>query len=423
MDLQSIIKEQRQELEKIERDERIIDRERLKEAKSYLSHPNIVVITGIRRCGKSIFSYLMDKGSKFAYINFDDERLTGLKTEDLDKALQAFYGLYGDIEYIILDEPQNIRGWELFANRLRRTKKLIITGSNSQLLSGELATHLTGRYIEIQLMPFSFREFLKFKAFKEVNAYTTKDRAEIINLLQEYLSFGGFPEVYKFGKSILLTIYETILNKDIILRHNINKIKEFKDLAKFLVSNSSEEITYSKLSRTLGIKHVSTVSNWISYFEDAFLFFKLERFDFKLKQQFIAPKKTYCIDTGIVDLMGFKFSENRGKILETAVAIELQRRRKESIFLETYYWKDAQQNEVDFVIKEKTRVTQLIQATHISNRQELKENRVSSLLRASKDLKCNNLLFVTWDFEAEEEFEGKKIKFIPLWKWLLADSN
>ncbi len=419
MDLQSIIKEQRQELEKIERDERIIDRERLKEAKSYLSHPNIVVITGIRRCGKSVFSYLMDKGSKFAYINFDDERLAGLKTEDLDKALQAFYELYGDIDYIILDEPQNIKGWELFANRLRRTKKLIITGSNSQLLSGELATHLTGRYIEIQLMPFSFREFLKFKAFKEVEVYTTKDRAEILNLLQEYLSFGGFPEVYKFGKPILLTIYETILNKDIILRHSINKIKEFKDLAKFLVSNSSEEITYSKLSRTLGIKHVSTVSNWISYFEDAFLFFKLERFDFKLKKQFIAPKKTYCIDTGIVDLMGFKFSENRGKILETAVAIELQRRRKESIFLETYYWKDAKQNEVDFVIKEKTKVIQLIQATHISNRQELKENRVSSLLRASKDLKCDNLLFVTWDFEGEEEFEGEKIKFIPLWKWLL----
>src|SRR3989338_2695849 len=386
MDLQSIIKEQRQELEKIEKDERIIERQRLKEAKSYLSHPNIVIITGIRRCGKSIFSYLMDKGSKFAYINFDDERLAGLKTEDLDKALQAFYELYGDIDYIILDEPQNIKGWELFANRLRRTKKLIITGSNSQLLSGELATHLTGRYIEIKLMPFSFREFLKFKAFKEVNVYTTKDRAEIINLLQEYLSLGGFPEVYKFGKSILLTIYETILNKDIILRYNINKIKEFKDLAKFLVSNSSEEITYSRLSRNLGIKHISTISNWISYIENAFLIFRLERFAFKLKQQFIAPKKIYCYDTGIVDVIGFKFSENHGKILENSIAVELQRRKGKDIHSEVYYWKDAQQNEVDFLIKEKTKVTQLIQATYISNKRELKENRVSSLLRASKEL-------------------------------------
>ena len=421
MDLKSIIKEQRQELERIEQDERIIERERLKEAKSYLKYPNIVVITGIRRCGKSIFSYLMDKGSKFAYINFDDERLAGLKTEDLDKILQSFYELYGDIKYIILDEPQNIKGWELFANRLRRTKKLIITGSNSQLLSGELATHLTGRYIDIKLMPFSFREFLKFKEFKEVNAYTTQEKAKIINLLQEYLSFGGFPEVYKFGKPILLKIYETILNKDLILRYKINKIKEFKDLAKFLVSNSSEEITYSKLSRFLGIKHVSTVSNWISYFENAFLIFKLERFNFKLKQQFIAPKKVYCVDTGIVDLMGFKFSENKGKILENAVAIELQRRKEKNINIETYYWKDAQQNEVDFVIKEKTKVTQLIQATYINNKQELKENRISSLMKASKDLKCNNLLFITWDFDGEEIINKINIKFIPLWKWLLED--
>lgn len=419
MDIQSIIKEQRQELEAIEKNEKIIERERLKEAKSYLSYPNIIVITGIRRCGKSIFSYLMEKGSKFAYINFDDERLAGLKTEDLDKILQAFYELYGDIDYIILDEPQNIPGWELFANRLRRTKKLIITGSNSQMLSGELATHLTGRYIDIRLMPFSFKEFLKFKAFKESSAYTTKEKAEIISLLDEYLHFGGFPEVYKFGKPILLTIYETILNKDLILRYGINKIKEFKDLAKFLVSNSSEEITYSRLSRILGIKHVSTVSNWISYLENAFLFFKLERFDFKLKQQFIAPKKTYCIDPGIVDLIGFKFSENKGKMLENAVAVELQRRKEKNLLLENYYWKDASQNEVDFVIKEKTKVTQLIQVTYITNRQELKEKRISSLLKASKALRCKNLLFITWDFEGEDEFEGETIKFIPLWKWLL----
>ncbi|MBI2632370.1 ATP-binding protein [Candidatus Pacearchaeota archaeon] len=419
MDLQSIIKEQRQELEKIEKDEIIIERERLKEAKSYLSHPNIVVITGIRRCGKSIFSYLMDKGSKFAYINFDDERLAGLKTEDLDKALQAFYELYGDIDYIILDEPQNIKGWELFANRLRRTKKLIITGSNSQLLSGELATHLTGRYIEIKLMPFSFREFLKFKSFKEVEIYTTKDRAEIINLLQEYLSFGGFPEVYKFGKSILLTIYETILNKDIILRHNINKIKEFKDLAKFLVSNSSEEITYSKLSRVLGIKHVSTVSNWISHLENAFLIFKLERFDFKLKQQFIAPKKVYCIDSGLMNSIGFKFSENKGKVIENEVALELQRRKAKENSLEVYYWKDYQQNEVDFVIKKDKKIESLIQVSYINSKEEIKERETNALLKASKKLRCKNLIIITWDYETEERIEGEIIKFVPLWKWLL----
>jgi predicted AAA+ superfamily ATPase len=268
-------------------------------------------------------------------------------------------------------------------------------------------------------MPFSFKEFLKFREFNETKVYTTQEKAAIISLLREYLSFGGFPEVYKFGKPILLKIYETILTKDLILRYNINKTKEFKDLAKYLVSNSAEEITYTKLSRILGIKHISTVSNWISYLENAFLIFKLERFDFKLKQQFIAPKKAYCIDTGIVDLIGFKFSENKGKILENAIAVELQRRKEKDIYLETYYWKDAQQNEVDFVIKKKTKVIQLIQATYINSRQELKQNRVNALLKASKNLRCNKLLFITWDFDGEEIIKEKKMKFVPLWKWLL----
>jgi predicted AAA+ superfamily ATPase len=423
MELKDIIKEQRQELEKIEREERIIGREGLKEARSYLKYPNIVVITGIRRCGKSIFSYLMEKDSKFAYINFDDERLAGLKSENLDKVLQAFYELYGEIEYLILDELQNIIGWELFANRLRRTKKIIITGSNSQLLSGELATHLTGRYIEIKLYPFSFNEFLNLKGFKLSKAYTTQEKAKITNFLREYLNFGGLPEVYKFGKPIILGIYENILNKDLILRYNINKIKEFKDLAKYLISNSSEEITYSKLSKNLGIKHISTVSNWVSYMKNAFLIFKLERFDFKLKKQFIAPKKIYCSDTGIVDLIGFKFSENLGKILENSIAIELQRRKEKNFHLEAYYWKDAQQNEVDFVIKEKTKVRQLIQACYDVSNFKTKEREVKSLLKGSKELKCNNLLILTWDYEGEEKVNNKKIKFIPLWRWLLGEQK
>ena len=209
-DIKSIIREQRQELERIEKEDKIIKRFGLEKARSFLKYPNILAITGIRRCGKSIFSYLLEKDSKFGYINFDDERLAELKANELNKIMEAFYELYGDIDYVILDEVQNIHGWELFANRLRRTKKVIVTGSNSNLLSGELATHLTGRYIDIKLMPFSFKEFLRFKAFNESEAYTTQEKARIITLLQEYLIFGGFPEVYKFGKPILLKIYELL---------------------------------------------------------------------------------------------------------------------------------------------------------------------------------------------------------------------
>jgi len=420
MDLKSIIKEQRMELERIEKEEKIIERERLKEAESYLPHPNILVITGIRRCGKSVFSYLVERNGKFAYINFDDERLAGLKSEELDKIMEAFYGLYGEVKYIILDEIQNIAGWELFVNRLRRTKKIILTGSNSNLLSGELATHLTGRYIDIKLFPFSFKEFLKFRGFELSKAYTAEEKAKIMNYLQEYLISGGMPEVYKFGKIILLRTYEDIITKDIIMRHGINKIKEFKDLAKYLISNSCEEIGYSRLAKSVGINHVSTISNWISYLEDAFLMFKLERFNFKLKQQFIAPKKIYCCDTGIVDLIGFKFSENKGKILENVIAIELQR-RKQINNTEVYYWKDAQHNEVDFVIKDKAKIIQLIQSTYINNKQEFKEDRLKSLLKSGEELKCNNLMIITWNYESEEKIGEKLVKFIPVWKWLLEE--
>ena len=418
MDLKVIIKEQRQEIEKIEKKEKIIEREMLKEAKTFLSHPNIVVVTGIRRCGKSIFSYLLEKNNKFAYINFDDERLSEVTGKELNKILEAFYELYGDVEYIILDEIQNVSGWELFVSRLRRTKKVILTGSNSNLFSGELATHLTGRYVDIKLFPFSFHEFLTLKGFQFSKAYTTEERARIFSYLNDYLVLGGLPEVYKFGKAIAVKIYEDILTKDIALRYKINKVGEFKNLAKYLISNSSEEVSFTKLSNILGVKHVSTISKWVSYIENAFLIFRLERFDFKLKQQFIAPKKIYCLDTGVVDSIGFKFSENKGKILENSVAVELQR-RKEKNNLEIYYWKDARQNEVDFVIKQRTKVIQLIQATYISSKLEIKEKRIKSLLKASKELKCNNLLVITWDYEAEERIDSKKIKFVPLWKWFL----
>jgi predicted AAA+ superfamily ATPase len=416
MDLKSIIKEQRQELEKISKEEKIIKREKLEKAKLFLKHPNILVITGIRRCGKSIFSYLLEKDSKFGYINFDDERLIGLKAEELNNVLEAFYGLYGEVEYIILDEIQNILGWELFANRLRRTKKVIITGSNSNLLSGELSTHLTGRYIDIRLFPFSFKEFLDFKGFSIESAYTTEQKAKIINYLGEYLEKGGLPEVYKFGKIIISKIYEDILIKDIILRYSIKKIDELKKIGKYLISNTTQNITYSKLAKIFGIKNITTISNWVSYLEDSFLVFKLEKFDYKLKQQFIAPKKVFCIDTGIVDSIGFRYSENKGKIIENAVAIELQRKTPN---LEVYYWQDYQQNEVDFVLKEGKKLSQLMQVSYINSKEEIREREINSLIKASFELKCNNLIVITWDYESEQTYKSKKIRFIPLWKWLL----
>lgn len=415
LDFKSIIKEQREELERIEREETIIVREKLPEAKRVLNYPNILAVLGIRRCGKSLFAYLLAKGSNAGYINFDDERLIEMKNEDFDRILTSFYELYGDIEYIILDEVQNIKNWELFANRLRRTKKVVITGSNSKLLAGELSTHLTGRYIDLELYPFSFKEYLLKKGISENKAYTTKEKAEVLNSLKEYIQIGGFPEAYKFGKAMISRIYEDILTKDILLRHRITKMEELKKLAHYLITNSSQETTYTKLSKILGIRHIVTISKWISYLENSFLIFKVEKFDFKLKQQFIAPKKFYCIDTGLINCIGFQFSDNLGRLIENAVALELQR-RKEKPQSKLYYWKDYQQHEVDFVIKNETKIKELIQVTYASSKNDLPEREVRSILKAGKELKCRTLTIITWDYEAEEE----NIRYIPLWRWLLA---
>ncbi len=414
VDIKSIIKEQRGEFEIIEQSENLIEREKLQEAKVLLSHPTILAILGIRRCGKSIFSYLLAKNHKAGYINFDDERLVGCEKEEFDKILSAFYELYGDVEYIILDEVQNISHWELFVNRLRRTKKVIITGSNSKLLEGDLSTHLTGRYLSIQLFPFSFREYLHTQKLAGNKVYTTKEKAELLGCLRTYITMGGFPEAYKFGRIMISRIYEDIVTKDILLQYRITKIEELRKLANYVITHTAQEMSYAKLAEILKVQHPATISNWISYLEQSFLLFRLERFAFKLKQQIIAPKKFYCIDTGLFNSVAFQFTDNIGKLMENLVAIELQRRKKEGI--EIYYWKDYQQHEVDFVIKEYAKINTLIQVTYVSAKNEVAEREIRSLFYAAEELRCKNLVIITWDYEAEEA----GVRYVPLWKWLLA---
>ena len=419
-EIKRIVLEQREETDAIFKNEKIVEREG-KEVKKYLDYPNILSILGVRRCGKSIFSILLFSDKNFGYINFDDERLLDFKTKDFNSLLQAFYELYGsDLEYIILDEVQNVPAWELFATRLRRTKKIIITGSNSELLSGELATHLTGRYIDFTLFPFSFKEFLRYKgiAFPE-DVLTTKEKANLFNELNDYLTFGGFPERFKLGNAIIEKIYSDIITKDVIFRHNIKMRDELRKIAKYLINNFSCEFTYSSLKKISQVKHIYTISNWVSYLEEAFLMFKLERFSFKLKQQVLAPKKIYCVDNGLISMAGFGFSENKGRLMENLVFIELLRRDSYGHVRGISYWKDHQQREVDFVVREGFNIKELIQVCYNIDDFNTRNRELKSLVKASKELKCSNLLVVTWDYEAVEEFKGKEIKFIPLWKWLL----
>ncbi|MEM5881235.1 MAG: ATP-binding protein [Candidatus Aenigmatarchaeota archaeon] len=423
-EIKRVIVAQKEEVEEKFKKTKIIKREADKnKLKKYLLHPNILAILGIRRCGKSIFSLQIFEGEKYGYINFDDERLTEFTTKDFEKLLQSFYELYGEIDHIILDEPHNIHAWELFTNRLRRTKKVIITGSNSKLLSGELATHLTGRYIDFTLFPFSFREFLQYNdiIFENENLYSTKRLALVKNSLNNYLKIGGLPEAYLFGKEILVRIFSDIVEKDILKRLKIKKKATFKELAKYLIANSSSETTFSKLRNIFNIKDLHTIKDWINEMENAYLIKLINRFSPKLKEQFIAPKKVYCIDVGIVNVIGFKITQNIGRLMENLVAIELL--RKKSYWFddwEIFYWKDYQQNEVDFIVKEGLNIKQLIQVTYASSKDEIEKREIKALVKASEQLKCKDLLIITWDYEDELKVNSKKIKCIPLWKWLLS---
>lgn len=415
-ELKKVIVSQREEIEEIIGKEKLIQREcETGEMGGFLKYPNILAILGIRRCGKSVFSLQIFKNKKFGYVNFDDERLSGITAGDLDKVLQSFYELYGaDLEYLILDEPQNVAGWELFANRLRRTKKVVLTGSNAKILSGELATHLTGRHIDFTLYPFSFAEFLDWKGLKP-DAYLTKSIAETKNALNEYVKLGGFPEAYLLGREAVSRLYEDIVYKDIISRHGIRNKKSFLELARYLISNFSNEFSFRKLQGVTSIKNVHTVKNYTGYMESAYLIFVIERFSFKLKGQMMAPKKVYCIDTGMINAVAFRFSQDAGRLMENLVAVELKRRESYFGSEGVYYWKDHQQREVDFVLTRGGLVQKLVQVSYASGENEIKERELRALFKASEVLRCNDMEIITWDYEGK--IEG--VKCVPLWKWLL----
>lgn len=422
-EIKKVIIDQQEEVKEYLAREKIISRDLdLDKLKKFLSHPNILVISGVRRSGKSTLALKLFQDEQHGYLNFDDERLAGFSQDDFNKMLEAFFELFGaNLEYFIFDEIQNIPAWELFLNRLRRNKKIIITGSNANLLSGELASRLTGRCLDFNLYPFSFREFLEFKgiAGAKNDIYSTKKAALMKKMLAEYLEGGGFPEAIKFGKAMTEKIYSDILNKDILCRYQIRHAAAFKELAQYLLSNFGQEMSYSKLKNIFAIKNIQTVKNYVDYLSASFLVFILNKFSYQLKQQVIAAKKTYGVDTGVINTISFQFSPNFGRLMENAVFLKLQRQRAHfEPDLEFFFWKDYSGKEVDFVLKKGRQVFQLIQVCQSPNRLLTRNRELSSLVTAGKELNCTDFLIITWSEVGETEFQGKLIKFLPLWQWL-----
>jgi predicted AAA+ superfamily ATPase len=420
--IKRVLVSQREELDKMLGGGDIIER-RTPEILAYLAHPNILVITGPRRCGKSVLANLLLGGKEYGYANFDDERLMEIGARELDTVLEAMYGLHGpELEFIVLDEIQNVLGWELFASRLRRTKKVIITGSNARLLSGELATHITGRYMDFNLFPFSFLEFLACRGLKisKESLYSTKEISQIKKQLESYIDMGGFPEVQKFGKPILGRIYDDIILKDAILRYGIRYRTTFRELARYLLANAGHEITFSRLGKHLSIKDVHTVKNYVDFLCSVYLVFLVERYSRKLKQRTIAPKKVYSIDTGLSGAVAPSEPEAIGRTMENIVGVELLRRNAFSDRpYEVFYWKDHRQREVDFVIVERGDVKTLLQVCHHFENQDTRKRELDNLVRASAELDCSELLLISWEDEEDMIHAGARIRQVPLWKWLL----
>ena len=415
--LKEVVLEQKSRI-KLEND--FVIREKLNEVKKFINIRHSIIITGVRRCGKSVLlSQIMNiMPDKHYYITFDDERLADFDLKDFNKLYEIFIELFGKTNTFFLDEEQNVIGWERWVRRMYEEGfKFFITGSNARLLSRELATLLTGRHLQISLYPFSFKEFLAFNKIdlKKEDIYLTEKRAILIKYFNEYLDKGGFPEFLKYNRiEILQEYFNDIIQRDVVERYKIKEIKQLKELARYLITNTGNLTTYNKLKKITEIKSVKTIINYFDYLENAYLIFKVPYFSYSLRKQSVNPFKVFSIDTGLRNSIGFKFSRDIGRLYETIVALEFKRKNKE-----IYYWKNYLHEEVDFVIKE-GKIKQLVQVCYNINDFNTKKREIRALIKASKELKCNNLLVITEDREGKEKIKNKIIKYIPLWKWLIA---
>lgn len=406
--------------QKIERDtlrERgYISRDGLDAARGVMDSGLIKVVIGPRRAGKSVFALQMLQGRDFAYVNFDDERLLGLT--DFDGLLMAMAQVYGEVRTIFFDEIQNIAGWELFVNRLHRQGyNLVLTGSNAHLLSRELATHLTGRYREFRLFPFSFGEYLRAKGFTIDETIVLRERQGVLlNHLATYLHSGGFPDTVVGGVepgNYLAALFESVLLKDVVRRYNVRHAGRLLELGRYMVANHAREYTYTSVGKALGFGSVHTLENYLGYLAEAFLLFSVNRFSWKARTRVQAPRKVYAFDPGFIAAVGFRAGADSGRLLESLVAIELARRGREF-----YTYKDPGGKEVDFVIRDGGVTSDLIQVCYDLSDPKTRKREVTGLLRAAEELACENLLVLTWEEEAEIAVQGKTIRLCPAWKWL-----
>lgn len=389
-------------------------RQKLTEIKAYKDTPFTVVISGLRRAGKSTLLAQLAQAfypdEEYFFVNFEDERFLSFTVSDFIKLHELLIELFGNKKIFLLDEIQNIEGWERFVNRMAASGyKFYITGSNASLLSKELGTKLTGRYLPVELFPFSFDEYLRFKkiTLPDLTRLTTVKRGKLKNAFLNYLKNGGIPQALQYPElPIHKTMYDDIINRDVAMRYKITDIKPLKELSFYLLGNIASLVSYNKLKAFLQLGSVNTVSGYIDYLGTAWLIFAINRFAFSIKQQQIANKKIYSIDTGLTKSVAFSFSEDKGKFLENTVFLQLRRLYGEDI----YYYKTTKGKEVDFYLPKKKTFIQVCQSLADP---ETREREKQALGEAMAEVKGSNGLIITED--------EKDTAVVPAYEWLLTN--
>ena len=393
------------------------------QVEKYLKSNLMKLITGPRRAGKSVFSLLLLRGKRFAYLNFDDDKL--LKEFDEEHIMQVLKEVYSDYDYLLLDEPQNLPNWDLWVSKLyRRGYNLIITGSNSNLLSSEMASLLTGRYLSIEILPFSLRETLEYRK-SNFNPALPEDKADFMLQVEDYFHYGGYPEIINnrdITESYLKTLFASIIMKDIVRRYKVRKVEELYQFATYMISIFTSPFTYSSITEELGLSSKTTVQKFCTYLKNCYLFFYLPRYNHKLKLMQKAPQKVYIVDNGFLSSSAFQISENKGRLLENLVLLEFIRRKYE-IGKNLFYYRNQSDKEVDFVVRENNVVRQLVQVCWDMSNPKTQKREIGSLMACAKDFPNGELFVITWNEQKEITMNAKIIHVIPYYKWCLSYSR
>ena len=414
--MKTILQNQRKE-----RDELLsrpyLERRSNQDTEMLLSSHLIKLITGPRRVGKSTQALLMLRNRNFSYLNFDSQQL--LDAWDADLVMRMLDDVYPGYEYLLLDEVQNLDAWDLWVSELYRLgKNLVITGSNAKMLSSEMATALTGKYLKVEMLPFSLEEFFDWNKLDLVRL-SPEQQADASALMDDYLRNGGYPEVVasrQLTRTYLDTLFDSIVWKDVAKRHSVRNVTDLNDLALYLVSNFCNPVSANELTEELGFSSVNTTKKFMDYLHEPYLFYYLPRYNNKLKLMKKAPRKVYVVDNGFVAAKAFSLSDNLGRLLENQVFVELLRQGYDTDKT-MFYYRSRNDKEVDFVLRKGTHIDRLVQVCYDMSNAKTEKREVDSLLECAAELNCSNLAIVTNTEQRVIDKDGYRIDVVPVAKW------